>query len=100
MAEIQRSEDLTLAPNEFALVLDRTIGVVHTYCGPSNNSLSAQEAPVFFDYTSKRFVPADMGRVKQLKKLAPEGWDIILKNPAAKGDQPEDGKKARLPELL
>lgn len=100
MAEVQRSEDLTLAPNEFALVLDRTNGVVHTYCGPSNTSLSAQEVPVLFDYTSKRFVPTDMQKAKQLKKLAPEGWYVILKNPAAKGDQPEEGKKARLPELL
>lgn len=99
MAEVQRSEDLTLAPNEFALVLDRTNGVVHTYCGPSNTSLSAQEFPVVFDYTTKRFTPVDMSRAKQLKKLAPEGWYIILKNPAVKGEQPEEGKKARVPEL-
>ena len=100
MAEVQRSEDLTLAPNEFALVLDRTNGVVHTYCGPSNNSLSAQEVPVIFDYRTKRFVPTDMTKARQLKPLAPEGWYIILKNPAARGDQPEEAKKARMPELL
>lgn len=100
MAETQRSEDLTLAPNEFALVLDRTNGVVHTYCGPSNTSLSAQELPVLFDYTSKRFVPSDMTKAKQLKKMAPEGWYVILKNPAGTGQQPEDRKKSGMPELL
>src|SRR5690242_19389812 len=100
MAEPLRSEDLTLAPNEFALVLDRSNGAVHTYCGPSNTSLSVQESPVIFDYAAKRFMPADMAKAKQLKKLAPEGWYIILKNPSAKGDQPEEGKKARMPELL
>lgn len=99
MAEVQRSEDLTLAPNEFALVLDRTNGAVHTYCGPSNTSLSAQEYPVIFDYGSKRFTTADLSRAKQLKQLAPEGWYIILKNPAVNGVQPEDGKKARMPDL-
>lgn len=100
MAEPLRSEDLTLAPNEFALVLDRTNGAVHTYCGPSNTSLSAQESPTTFDYASKHFTSVDMPRAKQLKKLAPEGWYVILKNPSANGIQPEEGKKARMPELL
>lgn len=99
MAEIQRSEDLTLAPNEFALVQDRTNGAVHTYCGPSNTSLSAQEFPVVFDYKTKRFTPVEMAKAKQLQQLAPEGWYIILKNPAENGQQPEDGKKARMPAL-
>lgn len=105
MAEA-RSEDLTLAPNEFALVLDKTSGIVHTYCGPSNASLSAQEIPVVFDGATKRFLSVDMARAKQLKQLAPEGWYIILKNPAENtkdptrnGDQPEDGKKAKMPTL-
>lgn len=100
MAETTRSEDLTLAPNEFALVLDRTNGVVHTYCGPSNTSLSAQEVPVIFDEKQKRFVTTEMSKARQLKRLAPEGWYIILKNPAVTGQQPEDKKKGGLPELL
>jgi major vault protein len=54
---------------------------------------------------SKRFVPVDLAKAKQLKPLAPEGWYIILKNPgedkdpAKIGDQPEEGKKARMPPL-
>lgn len=78
-----------LAPNEYMYVSDQTKGNIDVFVGPTKQSLSGTDQPVIFDDKSKRFIPAEtQDQAKQLSKTAPEGWYIVLKNPAQNGKQP------------
>jgi len=85
----RRDRDMVLAPNEYMYVSDQTKGNIDVFVGPTKQSLSGTDQPVIFDDKSKRFIPADtQEQAKQLSKTAPEGWYIVLKNPAHNGKQP------------
>ena len=84
----RRDRDMVLAPNEYMYVSDQTKGNIDVFVGPTKQSLSGTDQPVIFDDKSKRFIPADQDQAKQLSKTAPEGWYIVLKNPAKNGKQP------------
>lgn len=99
---------MVLAPNEFMFVLDRTKGHVDVFVGPTKQSLSGTDAPVVFDEAKKQFREAGHVDAKQLMKTAPEGWYVVLKNPAKDGKPPigngkqtaahlDVGKKVNLP---
>lgn len=78
-----RQSDLVLAVNEYAYVLNKSTGVIRSHVGPIVVTISQQEALVVFDAKSKRFVETnDYNRAKQLFTSAPEGWYVVLKNPA------------------
>lgn len=78
-----RQSDLVLAANEYAYVLNKSTGVIRSHVGPIVVTISQQEALVMFDAKSKRFVETnDYNRAKQLFTSAPEGWYVVLKNPA------------------
>jgi major vault protein len=94
MAEDRRDGgDMVLAPNEFMYVSDQTKGHVDVFVGPTKQSLSNTDQPVTFDDRTKRFIPVERDNAKQLAKTAPEGWYIVLKNPARDGKQPQSGGK-------
>ncbi len=106
--ENMRDKDMVLAPNEFMYVLDKTKGHVDVFVGPTKQSLSGTDAPVVFDEAKKQFKEANHTEAKQLMKTAPEGWYVVLKNPAKDGKPPigngkqtaahlEVGKKVNLP---
>lgn len=84
----ERNKDMVLAPNEYMYVSDRTKGNIDVFAGPTKQSLSGTDDPVVFDEKSKRFVSVDQDSAKQLAKTAPEGWYIVLKNPAKNNKQP------------
>jgi major vault protein len=84
--------DMVLAPNEYMYVSDQTKGHVDVFVGPTKQSLSNTDQPVIFDNRSKRFVNIDREHAKQLAHTAPEGWYIILKNPAKDNKQPSSGQ--------
>ena len=91
-----RQTDLVLAVNEFAYVLNKSTGAIKSNVGPSVVTVSQQEALVLFDSKSKRFVETnDYNRAKQLFVSAPEGWYVVLKNPA--DIHPEAGKSNSTP---
>ena len=91
-----RQTDLVLAVNEFAYVLNKSTGAIKSNVGPSVVTVSQQEALVLFDSKSKRFVETnDYNRAKQLFVSAPEGWYVVLKNPA--DTHPEAGKSNSTP---
>jgi len=90
MAEQGRERDLVLAPNEFVHILDETKGNINAYIGPNKASLGNTEKPVVFNERSKRFVMSGLDEAIQQFRTAPEGWYIILKNPATR--QPAPGK--------
>lgn len=74
--------EVALPPNEFLFALEETKGVVNTYVGSCKASLTNTEQAVTFDHGSKRFVPTPLERARQLFATAPEGWYIVMKNPA------------------
>jgi major vault protein len=84
-----QERDLVLAPNEEAFILDETKGHVVTYVGPTKASLGNTDKPVFFKeepesgnpYAGK-FEPCNLDKAIQTFVVAPEGWYVILRNPA------------------
>lgn len=108
VADERRERDMVLAPNEFMFVLDQTKGHVDVFVGPNKQSLSGTDQPVTFDPAQKRFVDVQHSQAKQLVQTAPEGWYVVLKNPAPDNVHPtgsgkqtasrlEVGKKVNIP---
>lgn len=98
--EDHRSErDLILAPNEYAFLLDETKGNVINYVGPHKTSLANTDQPVVFNSQTKRFESCTLQQAKQPFAIAPEGWYLVLKNPAEDGKPPRIGTANSLPDL-
>ena len=97
---MNRQKDIVLAPNEYTFVLSKTNGVIKTHTGPMTMTISAQESLVVFNSKSKQFVEvADIEKAKQLFTSAPEGWYVVLKNPARDNMHPDCGKANNSPDL-
>jgi len=86
MSEKNNERDLVLTPTSFAYVIDRTQGDVVTYVGPSKVSLADSDQPAVFNYKSKEFEHVTLQRSIQNLMIAPEGWYMIVKNPAFQSD--------------
>jgi major vault protein len=78
---------------------DVTKGVVKTYTGPTVINPTAQERPVIFNATSKRFEPCTLEQAVQQIAIAPEGYYLELKNPSGKNDHPASGGVHPAPDL-
>ena len=96
---INRERDLVLAPNEFAFISDQTKGHVVVYMGPTKTSLANTDQPVLFNVHSKRFERSNLDNALSVFSTAPEGWYLVLKNPAKDGQQPRSSGPNNLPEL-
>lgn len=94
-----RERDLVLAPNEFAFISDETKGNINVYVGPHKTSLANTDQPVVFDYETKRFKRVTLEQAISVLAVAPEGWYLVLKNPARDGSHPRTGALNNLPEL-
>ena len=99
MDERTTKRDLVLAPSEYAYMQDVTKGIVKTYTGPTVINPTAQERPVVFDATKKLFEPCTLEEAVQQIAIAPEGYYVILKNPAQKADHPPAGGVYPAPDL-
>jgi len=91
--------DLILAPNEYAYLLDETKGNVINYVGPHKTSLANTDQPVTFNDRTKRFETCTLQQAKQPFSIAPEGWYLVLKNPASDEEPPRIGTANNLPTL-
>ena len=91
--------DLVVAPNEYAYVSDQTKGNINVHVGPLKTSLAGTDQLVLFDDKSKKFRASDINNAIQTFATAPEGWYIVLKNPAKDGHQPVSGKAENLRDL-
>ena len=90
---MNRQRDLVLSVNEFCFLQSKTNGTIKTYTGPITMTISAQESLVVFNEKTKQFEETqDFNRAKQLFVSAPEGWYVVLKNPAADNVHPDLGK--------
>ncbi len=97
---MSRQKDIVLAPNEYTFVLSKTNGVIKTHTGPMTMTISAQESLVVFDSKSKQFIEvADIEKAKRLFCSPPEGWYVVLKNPAKDNMHPDSGKASNSPDL-
>ncbi|MFO0660355.1 MAG: hypothetical protein U0165_11075 [Polyangiaceae bacterium] len=94
-----RERDLVLAPNEFAFISDETKGNINVYVGPHKTSLANTDQPVVFNPKSKRFDRCSLEQATQTLSIAPEGWYLVLKNPAREGSHPRTGALNNLPDL-
>ena len=99
MSDRGRERDLVLAPNEFAFILDETKGNINVYVGPHKTSLANTDVPVVFDSGTKRFDRKTLDQAIQMISIAPEGWYLVLKNPASDKSHPRTGALNNLPSL-
>jgi major vault protein len=99
MAERGRERDLVLTPNEFAFISDETKGNINVYVGPHKTSLANTDQPVVFNPKNKRFDRCSLEAATQTLSIAPEGWYLVLKNPARDQSHPRTGSLNNLPEL-
>lgn len=95
----RRERDMILAPNEYAFISDETKGEVNAFVGPNKTSLAGTDRPVMFDTRSKRFKTCDLATSTQTFQTAPEGWYVILKNPADGDKHPGGSGKLTTPDL-
>lgn len=95
-----RQKDLVLSTNEFVFIQSKTNGQIKTYTGPIMVTISAQESMVVFNPKTKRFEETgDFEKARQLFTSAPEGWYVVLKNPAKDSTHPDAAKAMNSPEL-
>jgi len=99
MAEERGSKDLVLAPGEYAYIADDTKGQVDICVGPYKTSLANTERPVVFSSKERRFEASKLEEKRTLFTIAPEGWYIVLKNPAVGNKHPQTGNKFSSAEL-
>ena len=63
-------------------------------------TISAQESMVVFNSKTKRFEETgDFEKARQIFTSAPEGWYVVLKNPAKDSTHPDAAKAMNSPEL-
>lgn len=98
--QMNRTRDLVLSINEFCFVQNKTDGTIRAQVGPTTVTISGQESLVTFNSKTKQFIETnDIERAKQLFISAPEGWYVVLKNPAPDNKHPEGGKSSISPFL-
>lgn len=97
---VARQKDFVLAMNEYCYVLNKTSGKITTRVGPTTITTSAQDALIVFNTKTKKFEEiSDFEKAKKLFVSAPEGWYVILKNPAENGLHPPVGMSEN-PEIV
>ena len=93
---VEHLQDLVVAPNEFAYLLDSTKGNVDVLVGPHKTSLSGTDSPVIWDATQRRFLTVStQDEAKQQFMTAPEGPYIVVENPVVDQNQSHPIKGAR-----
>ena len=98
--QMNRTRDLVLSINEFCFVQNKTDGTIRAQVGPTTVTISGQESLVTFNSKSKQFIETnDIEKAKQLFISAPEGWYVVLKNPAPDNKHPDGGKSSISPFL-
>src|SRR5262245_57547026 len=87
-----QKRDLVLPPGSYAHMHDGTKGAVKAYTLPTVIDPTAQERPVIYDGASNTFRGVtSREEAMRISPLAPEGFYIILRNPAKGNKHPEEG---------
>jgi len=99
----ERKREQVLPPGTYAFILDGTKGGIKTHVGPCTLTLTAQDQPVRYNETTHGFDPCTLEAAVQQNKVAPEGYYVVLTNPAKNKDgdvHPELGRPSDSPALL
>ncbi len=94
-----RGQDLVLAPNEFAFISDETKGNINVYVGPHKTSLANTDQPGGLRLRHQALQARDARAGDRRARGGPEGWYLVLKNPARDSSHPRTGALNNLPEL-
>lgn len=96
-----QNKDLVLAPGEFAYVLETSKGSVITYVGPNVQGMGANQVPVTWDNSGRKFIHSDLNNAKQQFVNVPEGSYVVLEAPASGPNaHPNEGSNnANTPDL-
>jgi major vault protein len=100
MSEAREKRDLVLAPGTYAYMQDVTKGQIIVFTGPTVINQTAQEVPVIYEPQDGTFCRC--GTLEEAVRQAPiavEGYYLVLKNPARKGEHPMEGGRQIAPEL-
>lgn len=89
MAEPITREEV-LPPGTYAYLLDATKGLVRVHVGPTVINQTNQERPCRYDTVQKKFVTCNLDQAVMQNVVAPEGFYVVLMNPA--GKHPEEGR--------
>ena len=94
---VSRERDLVLPPNTHAFILNKQKGDVDVFVGPHKSNLDDNtDQPVIFDYNSKKFINVQLSEAIRNNIVAPEGWYMVLKNPAVGNVHPSPGTGSKV----
>jgi major vault protein len=93
------TNDLVLAPGEYAYMQSTTNGDVRTIAGPSIITQTGNDRPVQFDPANRRFNKCNLEQAVMSNIIAAEGDYIVLTNPTGDGKHPT-GSSNPAPNLL
>lgn len=79
---MRRDSDMVVTPGEFAFVQDTTKGLINTLVGAYKTGSSGTDQPVTWDSKTRRFRPCTFEEAIQAYIDAPEGYYVVLSNPA------------------
>lgn len=82
MSDERTKRDLILSPGTYAYMRDTASGAIKTASGPTVINPTAQEEPVIYDSESASFKRVSLDEVSKKAVIAPEGYYVILRNPA------------------
>jgi len=92
-----QERDLVLPPNTHAFILNKQKGDVEVYVGPHKSNLDDNtDQPVVFDYQQKKFKNVPLFDAIKNNMVAPEGWYLVLKNPAVDNKHPSAGTGSKV----
>lgn len=99
-----RKREQVLPPGTYAFIQDGTKGSIKTHAGPVTLTLTAQDKPVKYDTRSHGFEEVGLDAAVMKNVVAPEGYYVVLTNPAKSKDgkdlHPELGRPSDAPDLL
>src|SRR5262245_32199323 len=101
MSDTREKRDLVLAPGTYAYMQDATKGLIKVYTGPTVINQTGHDLPVVSDEEAGTFKPCQrLEEAVRKSPIAVEGYYLILRNPASKGEHPEEGSQRQPPELM
>lgn len=95
--DARRDRDMILVDNEFTWMLDKSKNRINTHVGPDKITVGDDLQPMRFD--GKKFIRCTQDEAVQRFPVAPQGWYLVLKNPAQNNANPKPGEINTSPQL-
>ena len=95
----RQDQDLVVTPGQFCYLLDQTKGNIDALVGPFKTSLSATDAAVRWNNTTKTFDVCSQSEAKSCFATASEEDYIVLENPSSNNSHPAKGTRTATVDL-